>query len=103
MARTAPSILYPPSSILMLRNLLRRPPINLYLSVFVERALRAAFAKEPEVPGFGALGIDQPAVEGLEVVAVGANAQTRAIILVIVENGSDIFEEIRSVRQLDDN
>src|SRR5204862_8092110 len=86
-----------------LQKLLRRPPINLYLSVFVERALSAAFAKEPEVTSFGALGIDQPAFEGLEVFAVSADAQTGTIVLVIVENGSDIFEEIRIIRQLDDN
>src|SRR5439155_22726843 len=103
MARTAPSILYPPSSILILRNLLRRPPIDLYLRIFVESALGAAFAKEPEVTGFGALGIDQPAFEGLEVFAVGPHAQTRAVVLVIVENGPHVLEEIRIIRQLDNN
>src|ERR1035438_502175 len=62
------------------RALLGRAAEDFQLRVFVQGALGAALGVEADVAGFYALGIDELAFVGLEVFAVRAHAQARAVI-----------------------
>src|ERR1019366_9479011 len=73
------------------------------LGVFVEGAFGAAFGVETNVTGFDAFGIDQLAFVGLEVFAIGADAQAGGVVRVIVEDRAHVLDEVRVIGDLDNN
>src|SRR6266481_3455599 len=82
---------------------LGRSAIYFNLSIFVKRAFGATFGVETHKLGFLALRIDQLAFVGLEEFAIGASAQLRTIVLIVVEDNPHIFCKLGIISELNDH
>src|SRR6266705_5514615 len=78
----------------------RGTPVDLDFGVLVKSALGAALRVEADIPGFNAFGIDQFPFVRLKILAISPHTKTRLVLLVVVEDGFDILNEILIVGDL---
>jgi len=77
--------------------------VDFHFDVVIQVVRSVPVAVEADVTGPGAFGVDEFALVGLNVVHIGADAETRRVVDIVVEQCPDIRDEVRGVGGLYDD